>query len=69
MDLLRNLNHWHICEGSKALKRKFCFTPHMVSNTYLFYTFIFDRVGWLAQNYSIPFHDTLGTDGHALLLS
>jgi len=69
MDFLRNINHWHICEGSKALKRKLCFIPPMVSNKYLFYAFIFDWVGWLAQNCSLPFHDTLGTDGHASLLS
>lgn len=39
------------------------------SNKYLFHVLVFDRVGsvliGLAQNCSIPFHDTFGTDGNA----
>lgn len=63
MDFLRISSN--ICEGRKALKRKFCFIPRVVSNKCLFYAFISDQVEWLAQNCSISFHDILDTGGHA----
>ena len=50
----------------KALKRKLCFIPHVVSNKYLFCAFMSDQGEQLAQNSSIPFSDIRGTDGHAL---
>lgn len=34
-----------------------------------FYAFISDQVGWSAQNCSIPFHETLCTEGRASLCS
>lgn len=52
-----------ICEGRKALKRKLCFIPHVVSSKYLFCAFMSDQGEQLAQNSSVPFSNILGTDG------